>query len=138
MATPPTLFPVPLMLKEPGDPSLPPPPPSLPGPRPTLSSPARPLPPLPPPPATPPGRPPGEPASPEPGAIEKSPQRFPGGNAKREFAPDGSIPRAKTALPSPAAPTSGTSGLVDPVDPSVPESRRTGLEIPPVGIGNFG
>src|ERR1700687_4849264 len=123
------------MLIELADPSLPPPPPSRPGPIPTLSSPARPSPPLPPPPGSPLGRPPGDPEFPAPGAIVKSPQRFPGGTATPEFGPDGSIPIAKMALLSPATPTSGTS---DPAAPSVAASRRTGLAIAPVGRGSFG
>src|ERR1700676_2829348 len=95
---------LPVMLRVPDAPALPPPPPASPDPTPVLRSPPGPLAPLPTV-AAPAGVPPGDPGRPPPGEIEKSPQRLPGGRLSRAAASEGSTPMITTPLPSPAAGT---------------------------------
>src|ERR1700730_4377165 len=92
---------LPVMLRVPDVPALPPPPPASPDPTPVLLSPPGPLAPLPTV-AAPAGVPPGDPGRPPPGEIEKSPQRLPGGRLSRVAASEGSTPMITTPLPSPA------------------------------------
>src|ERR1700730_755128 len=92
---------LPVMLRVPGEPALPPPPPDSPAPTPVLRSPPAP-PPSWPALAAPAVVPPGDPGRPPPGEIEKSPQRLTGGRLSRVAASEGATPMITPPLPSPA------------------------------------